>query len=119
MPDFLPQHLVAKIWASIYYQCGCSRLNQNTGTKAFVFFISGSADFTFASDHGYAAAGAAAKKCYFKRGITHRIKVRNTMKPVTFLPFLILKEYQRRVFEIHQSGFLYLFPTAESGLLKY
>ena len=71
------QHLVPKIRARINDHGSSLGLNQYAGTKALIFFIGGSANRAFASNHRNSAAGAGTEEGDFKFGITHDLKVRN------------------------------------------
>lgn len=79
MPDIFTQHLVTKIGAGVHYNSCFSRLYQNTGPKPLVFFICGSTNLAFASDHRHTAAGAGAEESYFQAGISHPANVKRIM----------------------------------------
>jgi hypothetical protein len=62
---FFPKHLVTEIRCGIHNEPGVFRLYHNAAAKPLVFFIGRRANSAFAGDHGHAAAGTGAEKCYF------------------------------------------------------
>ncbi len=65
MTHIRAQHLVAEIRRGIYNDGSSGGLNENAGTKPFIFFVGRCAHFAGAGYHRHTSAGAGTQECDF------------------------------------------------------